>query len=119
MKIAVNSCYGGFSVSKEVADKLKVKGYDIGEGYAHIFSRPNGKEFTSYSYHLNNEMFKIESDNWDKCRTHPDLIEAIESSESPSGALANVRIVDIPDDVDWELDEYDGIETVREKSRSW
>lgn len=30
-----------------------------------------------------------------------------------------IKIVDIPDDVEWELCEYDGIEHIAEKHRTW
>jgi len=49
------------------------------------------------------------------------LIAAIEKvgENKASGKLAKVRIVDIPDGVKWEIDEYDGIETIHECHRSW
>jgi len=109
MKIAINKCYGGFSISKEVADKLIKKGYSLGPG---DFSK--GK-----SFHINNETFNIKDDDYDKYRTHPDLIEAIETSSNPNGSYANIEIVDIPDDIEWEIDDYDGVETIHEKHRSW
>ena len=43
MKIVKNNCYGGFSVSKEVADKLKEKGYDLGEGSKTNFTDGSSK----------------------------------------------------------------------------
>jgi len=30
-----------------------------------------------------------------------------------------LKIIEIPEDVDWEVDEYDGLETIHEKHRSW
>lgn len=125
MKIAINKCYGGFSVSHEVAVKLREKGHPItlkGE----LYSDGSGPAI-GYCYHLKNDDFKDIPDagnngfieGFHNHRAHPDLIEAIETTENPNGRFSNIRIVDIPDDVEWEIDEYDGIETVRELHRSW
>ena len=36
-----------------------------------------------------------------------------------NGAHANLKIVEIPGDVDWTIQEYDGVEWVAEKHRTW
>lgn len=121
MKIAVNKCYGGFSVSREVVDILRSKGYKIivnGEAY------PDGSICTSqddWGYHLDNEDFNIESDNYRAYRNNKDLVEAIEKvgEQRASGKLADIKIIEIPNDIEWEIDEYDGIETIHEQHRSW
>ena len=101
MKIAINKCYGGFGVSKAIYDEL-------------------GIEWDGYGY-LNNGVLGVESDNYYEYRSHPKLIAAIEKvgEEKASGDLAEIRIRDIPDGIEWELDEYDGIETINERHRSW
>ena len=54
-------------------------------------------------------------------RTDTDLVKVVETlgEEKSSGSLSELRIVEIPDGVDWELDEYDGIESIHEVHRSW
>lgn len=102
MKIAVNKCFGGFGLSKAVFNELGIK-------------------WDKYGY-LNNEDLGINDDNnRDAYRADPRLIAAIEKvgEENASGNLADIRIVEIPDDVEWEISEYDGVETVHEKHRSW
>ncbi len=101
MKIAVNKCYGGFGVSPAV--------------YAEL-----GIEWDDYGY-LDNEAFGIESDNYLEYRQHPRLIAAIEKvgEDAASGSRSEVRIIDIPDGIEWEIDAYDGIETIHEAHRSW
>jgi len=101
MKIVVNRCYGGFSVSGAVLKEL-------------------GLKQDRYGY-ISNEDLGIKSDNGHAYRADPRLIEAIEKigEEKSSGSLAALRIKHIPDGVDWEIDEYDGIETIHEKHRSW
>ena len=101
MKVLVNKCFGRFGITKAVYDEMGLKwdGYGL----------------------LSNEDFGIESDNYDAYRTHEKLINAVEKIglEKSSGKCARLEIVDIPDDIEWEIDEYDGIETIREAHRSW
>lgn len=50
-----------------------------------------------------------------------DLIKAIEEigEKESSGCFADLKIVNIPNNVNWYVDEYDGLETVAEKHRRW
>lgn len=97
MKIVVNKCYGGFGLSKEAYDFLNIPCKKCYEGYYSI------------------GQTEVEAD-----RSHPDLVRCVETlGNLASGKYANLEIVEIPDDVeDWYIDEYDGMETVRE-GRSW
>lgn len=54
-------------------------------------------------------------------RNDPTLLQVIhEIGESAaSGQLAELKIVKIPDGIEWEIDDYDGIETAVEKHESW
>jgi hypothetical protein len=48
------------------------------------------------------------------------LIEVIEElGDAANGDCAELAIVEIPDDVEWEISEYDGREHVAEKHRTW
>jgi len=101
MKIAINCCYGGFSLSKAAYEEL---GLDY-DGYGYIF----------------NEDLGIESDSEHAYRANPELIRAIEKigEENAGGKYASIRIIEIPDDVEWIIEEYDGVESVHEKHRVW
>ena len=89
MKIVINSCYGGFGLSEEA--------------YKYI-----GIDWDSYGFAFVDD------------RTHPLLIEAVEElGEKASGRFAKLKIVDIPENVDWEIYDYDGMETIRERARQW
>lgn len=101
MKIAVNKCFGGFGVSKAVYKEL-------------------GLKWDGYGYPTN-EDFGIESDNSKAYRSNSKLISAIEKLgvKKSSGDMAELRIVEIPDGIEYEIDEYDGRETIREKHRTW
>ena len=91
MKIALNKCFGGFGLSK-------------------VAYRELGLEWDEFGYAYNDQEKRID----------PKLIAVIEGlGEEASGSMAHVKVVEIPDDIEWEIDEYDGIETVHEKHRSW
>jgi hypothetical protein len=56
-----------------------------------------------------------------KSRCSEDLIRLIETkgSEWASGSHAKLNIVEVPDDANWEISEYDGIEHLAEVHRTW
>ena len=101
MKIIVNRCFGGFGLTEAVFDELKIK-------------------WDGYGY-LGNKDFDINSDNDMAYRTDNKLIAAIEKVgiKESTGGMAELEVIDIPDDIEWGIDEYDGIETVHERHRSW
>jgi hypothetical protein len=92
MKIVINKCYGGFGLSKEAMDLyLEKKGMQ-------------GEKI---------HPLEIERDD-------PVLVEVVEElGILASGNYAEVEVVDIPDDVKWEIEEYDGNEWVAEVHRTW
>lgn len=133
MKIVVNKCYGGFGLSaKAVVYFLKLKGkkayfYDGLKEYKKIKSEEAEK---SYFFHVATKDLgakttsgKLNKHYWSYNsieRTDPDLIETIEKlGKEANSKYSALRVVDIPDGIEWEIDEYDGIETVHEKHRSW
>lgn len=99
MKVVINKCFGGFSVSRAVYEAM-------------------GKEWDGYGF-PRNEDFGIVSDDYNAYRANQELVGAIEKVglEAAAGFAAKLRIVEVPDGVVWEIDEYDGMETLRERSR--
>jgi len=90
MKIVINSCFGGYSLSQEAYEELGIPWDDFGYAY-------------------------------DDDRANPKLVACVEKlgPELASGSKARLKVVEIPDDAKWYVTEYDGFETIREKSRSW
>ena len=101
MKVALNKCFGGFGVSESVYTEL-------------------GLAWDGYGF-LSNEDLGVESDDYLAYRAHPKLIAAIEKvgNKNANGQRAKLFIVSIPDDIEWKIEDYDGMETVHEKHRSW
>lgn len=93
MKIAINRCYGGFSISKACAEHM---------GIRWIGSPLSGCPDEDYE------------------RTDPRLIKAIEEmGPAANGYCADLHIVEIPDDVEWTIESYDGMEWIAETHRTW
>ena len=56
----------------------------------------------------------------DPDRAHPSLIKVVEQlGEAANGPGAKLKVVEIPDDVAWQIEEYDGREWVAEEHRTW
>ncbi len=141
MEIVINDCYGGFGLSliaqkeywkrkgKEIFFYKQTKyGFHDGKDefvrvddlekeeslFTHGQSVDHGEKIDNIG---GNENY-ISSRDID--RNDPDLIAIVkEFGESANGDCASLKIVEIPDDVEWEISEYDGNETVEEKHRSW
>jgi hypothetical protein len=106
MKIVVNRCFGGFGISKEAAEFMANKGCEQAK------KELEAPEFYGYGYS------KDYPDEY--LRTNPFLVEAVETlGEKANGVCANLMIVEIPDDIMWFIDDYDGHETIHEEHRSW
>jgi len=73
-------------------------------------------ERQAYNKQYSDETFGEEDIN----RCDPVLIQVIEElGDVANGDHAELAIVEIPDDVQWEIAEYDGSEHVAEKHRVW
>lgn len=76
-------------------------------------------------FHLTDEMMEyigyVKTSEWDEGfgvrRTNPKLIEFLETT--PSSKHGSLKVVEIPDDVEWVIEDYDGLECVAEKHRTW
>ncbi len=141
MKVAYNACFGGFGLSNlattEFAKKkgvaltwYKQTGYkhNNDELYVKFVGIPEGDVFSMkpLTEDLGDEISEIPQDLYyypelgGEARCDKDLISVIESlGDLASGNCANLRIKEIPDGVDFEIDEYDGNESVVPPRRSW
>lgn len=91
-KVVINRCFGGFSLSKAAYDYL-------------------GLDWDGYGFAYREE----------ECRTAPELVRCVEElgSSVASGELAQLKVVEIPYDVQWYIEEYDGVEWITELHRVW
>ncbi len=139
MKIVVNRCYGGFGLSDKAIEMImNRKGlgcfryqqtkYSFRNGVDEYVRRDkselNNGHIYYYSEDLGKKINNLSNKAWwyDKNieRTDNDLIAVVEElGEEADGKYAELEVVEIPDDVDYKIDDYDGIETIHEVHRSW
>lgn len=102
MKILINRCYGGFGLSKEALDiYCEKKGINP------------GKWNNAWKFY---EEFSDTSID----RTDPILISVVEElGEKANGQCAKLSIIEIPDDLVYNIHDYDGMESVHEFHRTW
>lgn len=144
MKVVINNCYGGFSLSlKGIQEYLKLKsknayfykqtkfkhcdgtevhvrvGINEKSGFTNCILKDLGKEiigdFDEKLYGKDNYF-----SSYDIPRDDPDLVKVVKKLGKRSwGDCAELKIVEIPDNVKWTLDEYDGMEHIAEEHRTW
>ena len=113
VKIVINSDYGGFSLSDQA-----VLAYGRKKGLNLVKD-----ENTSWNISI---FYKgtVAKENYfedrEIPRNDPALVEVVEVlGEAANGFAASLKIVEIPEDVDWCIEENDGREWVSEKHRTW
>jgi hypothetical protein len=122
MKVLVNTCFGGFGLSdaafERYLDLNGTKWYRWKDSFLNIHTTVPKEEYDKLSQPEKNASFlwcgQIE-------RTDPILIQVVEEmgSKKASGQHSELTIKEIPDDIEWSIDDYDGKETIRETHRSW
>lgn len=141
MKVVINTCYGGFGLSNKAYEKLIEWGVPVqkytkeerdpkthliipqpANGEKVIFDReltPKGTD------DLNDLYYKYTHDRYWEIwlsseRSHPLLIRVVEElGAEANGSYAELKVVEIPDNVEYEIAEYDGQEHIAERHRTW
>ena len=120
MKVVINRCHGGFGLSDEAfALLLNLKGVKYEIKLAQVAIGLKEKQFYAAG-HLDDGDYYL--DQYDYCdqRGDPDLVAVVEQlGEGANGWAADLKIVEIPDDVKWHVAEYDGLEWIAENHRTW
>ena len=124
-KIVVSKCFGGFGVStqatlllRELKNTTALSEVMKGEWYT---PSPRAESLGGGEFPKEINKYDFNAFCLDIPRDDKDLISLIEKhgSEFVSGTHAQLEIVEIPNDVEWLVEEYDGLEHVAEKHRTW
>ena len=92
-KIVINKCFGGFGLSDDAIDLYKI-----------LTGTPPAEDV----YY------------WEIPRDNAILVQIVEQlGERANSRYGELAIVEIPDDVEWHIHEYDGMEHVAENHRTW
>ena len=149
MEIIINTCYGGYSLShKAVMRYAELKGIKLypwtddicRKVYGDMVTLDNPSIIVHYTYVPEEEYNKIAKEEGKKPvgagrfkktnalyfserdvpRTDPLLIQIVkELGKEANGRCADLKIIEIPDDISYEIEEYDGMEWIAEMHRTW
>jgi hypothetical protein len=138
MKIVINIQFGGFGLSPAAVKRLaELRGrkcfffkHVTGMKYRRVVEGAEGFcgdlfwsafDVPELPDEMDNDFFKVHylTNNPDE-RTDPLLIRVVwELGRKSWGACAELKIVEVPNGVKWEISEYDGLEHVAEIHRTW
>lgn len=136
-KVILNKCYGGFGISKEAyqlyAKKKCLELYlykreHVGKEVVYKKVKDDNSIFTTYLTKDFGDNAIINSEDFSKYhlyirenyREDSTLIEVVEElGEKANGRYSELEIVEIPYDLDYVIDDYDGIETLHQKVQEW
>ena len=106
MKVVINREFGGFSLSVAAVQR-----------YAEIIGLDIKYEDASRSWvYSDGNIFE----DYDIPRNDPALVRVVEEmGEAASDRYSLLKVIEIPDNVEWQIEEYDGMEHVAEVHRTW
>lgn len=136
MKVILNKCFGGFGISPEgyklYCQKKNIPCYFYRTVYLkndHIgYNKVKNPDWADYCFTEDfGDLFEGENNEFEKMlyldseyREDATLIEVVEElGEKANGRFAELVVVDIPDGLNYVIDEYDGIETLHERVKEW
>jgi hypothetical protein len=137
MRVVINDCYGGFEISPEAAIWLYERGYDDGEFKipvgAYFGNDDHSKQLEQWNLFLKGSLGERPLDL--TCftpdgrhvlqfkpldRAHPLLVECVLTlGVRASGRLANLVVIEIPNGVQFTIEERGGNEWISEVHRTW
>ena len=128
-KVVINACYGGFGLSGEAKRQLIGCGhvkliapseyYGVRDGWEKHFAEDMKRGDQAFGITVYEEKVVCDEHGREDrdCRRLVAVVEAL--GKAANGAYAELRVVEIPADVQYEIDEYDGLEHIAEVHRTW
>ena len=134
MKVVINACHGGFGLSERAAMRYaELKGLTLYPEHNPLYTTywlvPEGEREDQTNYRTwsldqrqasNVRQAKQMLGECATPRDDPALVQVVEElGDDASGRFSALAIVEIPDGVAWQIEEYDGYEHVAERHRTW
>ncbi len=144
MKVVINACYGGFGLSDAAFLRLAELGIPVRPYIAQKrgpdglwLPQPNNEGQIILDYGHPETTYEASFMTLDRhialcgrysaswlCsyehRTDSRLVQVVEElGAAASGPRAKLKVVEVPDGVEFEISDYDGVERVHESHRSW
>ena len=136
MKLVINTRFGGFGLSEKAMRRyFELKGWPL-------YVEKHGSLHSTY-WKVPPEDQPIQPEPWETApledrhrynfehkqksvyegdiqRDDQELVRVVEElGSAANGPFAELTVVEIPDGVEWKIEEYDGNEHVAEKHRTW
>ena len=112
--IVINTCHGGFGLSRDA----QIAFLERSQISYTLVSRDDRHSNERYG-----PMIMVKGKHWydkDIARDDPILVTLVhELGKVANGEHARLKVVRVPADVDWQIDEYDGKEWIAEQHRTW
>ena len=128
MKLVINGCYGGFGLSSKAQKMVigcpHVKLIDPQEYFGssmNNWKHTMAVEVELRLIHLHKGKIICDNHNSDyEARGCPKLVAAVKKlGKKASDQFSNLKVVEIPDGVEFTIEEYGGFERVAEEHRTW
>lgn len=106
---------------EEASESFLWSAFDIPNPEELLAHKKDWAEMTEEERKASNELYsKHNITSRPDDRTDPDLIKVVEElGDAANGRCARLKVIEIPDGIEYTIDDYDGQETVSEKHRSW
>jgi len=117
-KIVVNRCHGGYGLSHEAMLRIcELKQMSVffheEDGFYYYYTAP-------YEHLSEMDRSELYLSEYSFARDDKELIQTVEElGDMASGSLAYLSIIEIPDGVEWLIQEHGGYEIIAEKHRTW
>lgn len=139
MKVILNKCFGGFNLSHK-AYKLYAKKKNLtliryictfyeedghtemkyvkdDESSGILFKVYSTKDYGEETYNIDDkDIFTLD----ENMRVDATLIEVVEElGDKANTHISELHVVEVPDDLDYVIDDFDGYETLHQKVQEW
>ena len=115
VEVVINNRHGGFGLSTEAVEWLREHDYAAGDR-----CKLPGEEYDDGSGVVDSFIGPVAPIDDDSFRAAEGVVEAVkELGSDANGDHASLEIVEVPEGVDWTIEEYDGAEWVAEEHRTW
>jgi hypothetical protein len=123
MKVVVNKCYGGFSLSNAAVERCVELGMKMTALDENGFAVDKEADFYVMRGSLvKSQKYAALSSDRNEFRANPAVVQTVEElGDKANGVFAKLKVIDIPfySMLGWHVDEYDGMEKIVENHSSW